>query len=147
MVVKKLVTITEKTINLSTILKETEDYRTGACLVFLGTVRNHSENGSINSILYEAYNPLVEKMIKKIEKEVEKRYKPCRCKIVHRIGRLKLGEVSVVIVVRTPHRKEAYKASRWAIEKVKKTLPIWKKEYTKDGKEKWSKGNKLEMIK
>lgn len=135
--------ITTEPINLSRLIKNTADYSTGACLIFLGTVRNYSAGCSIKSILYEAHKKLATKTIKKLEKQIQEKYKNCKCKIIHRIGHLKPGEISLAIIVRTPHRNEAYKASRWLLESVKKCVPVWKKEYTSEGIEKWVKGKKL----
>lgn len=138
--------ITEKVINLDRLLKETNEPQCGACVVFLGTVRNNSENGTVKSITYEVHKELAIKVIRNLEKQIEKRYKDCRCRIVHRVGYMKVGEASVAIVVRTPHREDAYQASRYAIEKIKKIVPIWKREHTSYGKGKWIRGNKLESI-
>ncbi len=137
--------ITTNAIDLDKLLKETKSPKCGACLVFLGTVRNNSENGKVRSITYKVYKELAIETLKDLEKQIEKKYKDCKCRIVHRTGYMKVGQVSVAIVIRTPHREEAYEASRYALEKIKKIVPIWKKERMVSGKEKWVKGNKLEV--
>ena len=93
----------------------------GAALLFLGVVRNHADGRSVSGMTYEAYD---------------------RVTIVHRVGELAIGEVSVAIAVSSPHRAEAYEASRYVIEEIKKRLPIWKKEHYTDGTDKWVEGMK-----
>ncbi len=112
----------------------------------MGTVIKDRGNGEVTGITYTAHKKLASKLLQKLEEEVGKKIPDSSCRIVHRLGYLKLGEVSIAIVIRTPHRKEAYKMSRFIIDKVKKTIPIWKKEHFKNGKEKWVIGKKLERI-
>jgi molybdopterin synthase catalytic subunit len=137
--------ITENPINLSKLLEETQDKGTGACVIFLGTVRNNSDN-KVVGITYEAHVELAAQVLQRIEKEVENKFHNSKCRVVHRIGYLGLGEISVAIVIRAPHRNTAYEASRFVIEKVKKTVPIWKKEHLKSGEEIWVEGHKLEDL-
>lgn len=138
--------ITKDTIDLTKLLEETEDEGTGACVIFLGTVRKNSGNEVVMGITYEAHIELSSQVLQRIEQEVEKEFRHCKCRVIHRIGYLRLGEVSVAIVVRAPHRTDAYKASRFVIEKVKKTVPIWKKEHLANNEEKWVEGHMLEDV-
>jgi len=138
--------ITENPINLSKLLEETQDNGTGACVIFLGTVRNNGDDGIVSGITYEAHIELAAQVLEKIEKEVEKKFHNSKCRVVHRVGYLGLGETSVAIVIRAPHRNTAYEASRFAIEKIKKTVPIWKKEYLENKEEIWVEGHKLEDL-
>jgi len=104
----------------------------GAVVTFLGTVRNVSQGHSIEYLEYEAYRPMALREMERIAGEVKERW-GFPCSIVHRLGRLVIGEVSVVIVVASPHRKAAFEACHWAIDTVKETVPIWKKEVATDG--------------
>lgn len=138
--------ITENLINLSKLLEETQDNDTGACVIFLGTVRNNGDDGIVSGITYEAHIELAAQALQKIEQEVEKKFYNSKCRVVHRIGYLRLGETSVAIVIRASHRNAAYEASRFVIEKIKKIVPIWKKEHLKIGEEIWVEGHKLEDL-
>ncbi|MFN7181886.1 MAG: molybdenum cofactor biosynthesis protein MoaE [Planctomycetota bacterium] len=137
--------ITEKPINVAKLLKETENKKAGACVVFIGTVREKGENGEVTGITYEAHKKLAAIRIQELEKYVETKISDSRCRIIHRIGYIPLGQESIAIIIRTPHRKEAYKMSRFIIDRIKRTVPIWKKEHLKSGVQEWVKGKKLEL--
>lgn len=125
--------ITEHELHLSALLAETEDPACGALVIFAGTVRNENEGLPVSAMTYEAHVPLAEKALAALESEVLSRYDVAHCRIQHRIGRLELGEASVLIVVRSAHRAQAYDASRYAIDELKQRVPIWKEEHYADG--------------
>jgi len=125
----KMSRITEAPLKLDDLIAETEDHSSGALIVFAGVVRNHNEGQAVDGMTYEADVPLAEKVLAEIESEALSEFSVHHCRIQHRIGSLKLGETSVIIVVRSPHRAEAYEASRYAIEELKRRAPIWKKEH------------------
>ena len=109
--------------------------------MFLGTVRDNSEAGQVEKIEYEAYEPMAEKSLAQAEEEVKRRWPDTKhVKIVHRVGGLSVGEISVAVVVSSAHRAEAFEACRHAIERVKHDTPIWKREKLADGKEVWVEG-------
>ena len=109
--------------------------------MFLGTVRNVSEAGRVQSIEYESYEQMAEKSLEQAEQEVKLRWPETRgVKIVHRVGRLSIGEVSVAVAVSSPHRAEAFEACRHAIERIKHEVPIWKREKLAGGREVWVEG-------
>lgn len=113
----------------------------GAIVLFLGTVRDNSEAGKVDRIEYEAYEPMAEKRLEATEAEVRRRWPATKnVKIVHRVGGLSIGDVSVAVAVSSPHRAEAFEACRHAIEKIKREVPIWKRERLADGREKWVEG-------
>ncbi|MDA4132141.1 MAG: molybdenum cofactor biosynthesis protein MoaE [Thaumarchaeota archaeon] len=113
----------------------------GAVVLFLGTVRNNSEAGRVERIEYEAYAPMAEKRLAEAEREVRRRWpRTTGVKIVHRVGSLTIGEVSVAVAVSSPHRAEAFEACRHAIEMIKRDVPIWKREKLSDGSEVWVEG-------
>jgi molybdopterin synthase catalytic subunit len=111
----------------------------GAVVTFVGLVRNHNAGRSVRYLEYEAYEPLALKAFERIVAEIGVRWNGVRVGLHHRIGRLGIGEASIAIVTRSPHRGRAYAASRYAIERVKQIAPIWKREFF-DGGEVWIEG-------
>jgi len=112
----------------------------GAVLLFLGTVRDHADGRPVARLRYEAYEPMARDVLEEILVEVQGRTGVERLSAVHRVGELVVGEISVAIAVSSPHRADAYEASRLVIEEVKKRLPVWKKELYSDGQEEWVAG-------
>jgi molybdopterin synthase catalytic subunit len=110
-----------------------DDGTNGAVVTFLGLVRATNQGRRVVRLEYEAYEPLGLRGLKRIADEVGDRWPSVRLGIHHRTGHVPLGEASVVIVSVSPHRAEAYAASRYAIERVKQILPIWKHEHFEDG--------------
>jgi molybdopterin synthase catalytic subunit len=104
----------------------------GGTVLFVGTIRNSGNKGRVDALEYQAYRPMAEKRIREIESETKKKWPIRRIRIVHRYGLLKVGEVSVVVAVSSEHRAEAFAACRYAIDRVKASVPIWKKEKLKD---------------
>jgi molybdopterin synthase catalytic subunit len=105
----------------------------GAIVTFLGLVRNHNVGRQVRYLEYEAYEPLAARSFERIASEVRQRWPGARLALHHRIGRLEIGEASVAIATRSPHRGEAYAACRYAIERVKQIAPIWKREFFEGG--------------
>jgi molybdopterin synthase catalytic subunit len=105
----------------------------GAVVTFLGLVRNHNAGRSVRYLEYEAYEPLAVKVFATIAAEIDERWNDVRVALHHRIGRLGIGEASVAIAARSPHRGDAYAACRYAIERVKQIAPIWKREFFEGG--------------
>jgi len=115
------------------------DGRDGAVVTFLGLVRNHNVGRSVRYLEYEAYAPLAVKSFERIAAEIHERWPSAKLALHHRIGRLEIGEASIVIATRSPHRGDAYAAARYAIERVKQIAPIWKREFF-DGGDVWIEG-------
>ena len=111
----------------------------GAVVTFLGLVRNHNVGRQVRYLEYEAYEPLALKVFERIAVEVNLRWPAARLALYHRVGRLEIGEASVVIAAASPHRADAYAACRYAIERVKHIAPIWKREFF-DGGDVWIEG-------
>ena len=128
---------------LDGLLAETAAPEAGALAIFCGTVRNHNEDRPVRKLSYSAYEPLAEKTLAEIECEARDKFDILECRIVHRLGELKIGDTSLLIVVRSAHRAEAYQASRYAIEEVKHRAPIWKLEEYTDGTWSYVKGCSL----
>jgi molybdopterin synthase catalytic subunit len=112
----------------------------GATVLFLGTVRELTGERVTVFLDYEAYAPMAEKKLAEIEDAVRARWPIGGMAIVHRLGRLSVGEVSVAVAVSCPHRAEAFEACRFAIDAVKQLVPIWKREQAPDGMEEWVHG-------
>jgi molybdopterin synthase catalytic subunit len=106
---------------------------TGGVVTFVGTVRDHSRGHSIKFLEYEAYPEMAEREMEKIADAAAERWPGTRVAIAHRVGHLEIGDAAVVIVAAAPHRAEAFEACRFAIDALKQTVPIWKKEVATDG--------------
>ena len=111
----------------------------GAVVTFLGLVRNHNAGRRVQYLEYEAYEPLALKTFEQIASELGHRWPEARLAVHHRVGRLEIGEASVAIAAASPHRRDAYAACRYAIERVKQVAPIWKREFF-DGGDVWIEG-------
>lgn len=109
----------------------------GAVVLFLGTVRDLTGDQVTEFLDYDAYPPMAEKKLAEVEAEVRRRWPVGDVALVHRIGRLAVGEVSVAVAVSCPHRAQAFEAGRYAIDTVKEIVPIWKKENAPDGSGEW----------
>jgi molybdopterin synthase catalytic subunit len=109
------------------------DPSAGAIVTFVGTVRNHGRGRHVVQLEYEAYAPAAEAMLRQIGDEIRERWGLDNVAIVHRVGSLSVGDASVVISVAAAHRDSAFDASRYAIERIKEIVPIWKKEHYGDG--------------
>lgn len=107
----------------------------GAYVLFEGVVRNHHEGKAVESIFYDAYRPMAEREMEKIVREIEGRFPAVALAVVHRLGQLVVGDSSIAIVAASAHRAEAFEACRMTIDRVKETVPIWKKERGPGGEE------------
>ena len=124
-----MVAVTEDPIDVALVLRGIGTARTGGIDIFIGTVRDTNEGKSVGSIEYTAYVPMAEDLMRRIESEIRDRWPVENVTIVHRIGLLRVGEISGVTAAGAPHRAEAFEACRYAIERVKADVPIWKKEF------------------
>jgi molybdopterin synthase catalytic subunit len=109
----------------------------GAVVTFLGTVRELTDGQITTALDYEAYPSMADKKMEEIERETRERWPVGEIMIVHRLGHLEVGEVSVAVAVSCPHRGQAFEACRYAIDRLKETVPIWKKENWADGRTEW----------
>ncbi len=123
------------------VLRDLTTSEDGACVLFLGVVRDHNEGRAVSGLDYEVYQGMAEKTLADISSEASHRFGTDRITVLHRIGELKVGEVATAIAVATPHRGEAYAASRYIIEELKQRLPIWKREHYLDGETRWVGGH------
>lgn len=131
----QLIDITYDTISLEEVTDKVKHPDHGATLTFIGTTREWTHGKRTTLLEYEAYEPMAIKTMEQISQEIHSRWQGALCAITHRLGRVDIGQTSVVIAVSAPHRDAAYEASRYAIERLKQIVPIWKKEIWEDGSE------------
>ncbi len=125
--------VTRKGIDLLILVRSVTDPQAGAIVTFIGSTRNHNEGRQVTSLEYDGYEPMAEKELARIGREAQEKWSICKIAIVHRIGAVPISEPSVMIAVSAAHRDDAYRASRFAIDEIKKTVPIWKKEFFEGG--------------
>lgn len=111
----------------------------GAVVLFLGTVRNNTDGRPVHHLEYEAYPPMAEKKMAEIAQEISEKWGIHRVAMIHRVGKLQVGEVSVAVAVASPHRKDGFKACQYAMNRLKQIVPIWKREVWVDGEAEWVK--------
>jgi molybdopterin synthase catalytic subunit len=128
-----MIKIVQGPIDLDEVLDSVKSPEAGAINVFIGTTRNRSDGREVVSLEYEAYEPMAVKLMEAIGAEARRRWGIDRFTIVHRVGRVEVGDASVVIAVSAVHRREAFEASRYVIDTLKRDIPIWKKEVFLDG--------------
>jgi molybdopterin synthase catalytic subunit len=124
---------------VTTLVRSLADPADGGVVIFQGVVRDNARGKRVRYLEYDAYPEMAEQQMATIAAEVERRWHTGNVALVHRIGRLEIGECSVVVVVACPHRGAAFEACRYAIDTLKTTVPIWKKEVAEDGEE-WVEG-------
>ena len=124
-------------IDASALLARVSRPSNGAVLLFLGVVRDVNDGRAVSGIEYSAYEPMAERELGDIAREAAQRFGVTDIAIEHRLADLALEEASVGIAVAHPHRAQAYEASRWIIEEIKRRVPIWKREQYSDGTREW----------
>ena len=128
-----MILITDNAIDLSKILTDVSDNSAGAITLFVGTVRDHDSGGHVSALYYEAYKKMAEDMMTEIEKEVLRKWNIIKFSATHRIGTLKVSEISVAVAASSEHRKDTFEACEYGIDNIKTRVPIWKKEYSGAG--------------
>jgi len=125
--------VTDKPIDLQELVDWVTDPEAGAITTFIGTTRNNNQGRKVIALDYEAYPEMAEKELARLSDEAKRKWQIWRMAIVHRIGPVQITEPSVMIAVSAAHREAAFAACRFAIEEIKKTVPIWKKEVYEGG--------------
>jgi molybdopterin synthase catalytic subunit len=136
-----LVRITGEPLRMEEAADFVADPAAGATCVFAGTVRNRSEAGDVSGLVYEAWDELAERRLRKVAGEMRSTWPVRRVALLHRTGALDVGETSVVVACSAPHRAEAFEACRHGIERLKQDVPIWKKEALATGDAHWVMGS------
>jgi len=125
--------VTDRGLDLKGVVDAVAGPGDGAVATFLGLVRDHNQGRRVTHLIYEAYEPLAVKALERIVAEAVELWPTVRLAIHHRTGRLEIGEASVAIAAASAHRADAFAASRYAIERIKQIVPIWKHEYFEGG--------------
>ncbi|MHB8599888.1 MAG: molybdenum cofactor biosynthesis protein MoaE [Ktedonobacteraceae bacterium] len=131
--------LTREPLKRDELIAEVSHASIGGIVVFEGVVRDNARGKAVRYLEYDMYPEMAEQQIRAIVAEAEQRWGVERVAVAHRFGRLEIGEASVIIVVATPHRGEAFDACRYIIDTLKTTVPIWKKEVATNGEE-WVEG-------
>ena len=136
--------ITRKPIDPAKALSSVMDDDAGGVVLFVGTIRNQTNGKNVKGLEYEVYRRMAKRQIAKLEEEIRRRWPVKSIRLIHREGKLKVGEVSVVVAVSAAHRGEAFDAARYAIDRIKESFPIWKREKFRGGSYAWAKGTPIE---
>ncbi|GAC1691925.1 MAG: hypothetical protein NVS9B9_14290 [Ktedonobacteraceae bacterium] len=134
-----IIHLTRETLDRNALVEAVTHASAGGIVIFEGVVRDNARGKQVRYLEYDAYIEMAEEQIRVIVAEAKQRWDIERVAVAHRFGRLEIGEASVIIVVATPHRAEAFEACRYIIDTLKTTVPIWKKEVATDGEE-WVEG-------
>jgi molybdopterin synthase catalytic subunit len=140
----KLFEITTEPISVDEVSRRVNNPAVGAVVSFAGIVRGTNAGRQVRYLEYEAYPEMAEPMLAQIATEIKARWPVEKVAIVHRVGRQEIGDTSVVIAVASGHRQGAFEAGRYAIDRIKEIVPVWKKEYFEDG-EIWIEGPKKSL--
>lgn len=132
-----MVRLTHEVIDYQSLVERVRRNDCGGVVAFLGTVRDLTDARVTVALDYEAYPAMAEKKMTQIEEETRSRWPVGEIALEHRLGRLEVGEVSVAVAVSCPHRHQAFEACRFAIDRLKELVPIWKKENWADGSTEW----------
>jgi molybdopterin synthase catalytic subunit len=132
-----MIELTNEAIDHAAISERVRRNDCGAVVTFLGTVREMTEGRRTTALAYQAYPEMARKQMAAIEAETRARWQVGEMVLVHRLGRLELGEISVAVAVSCPHRAQAFEACRHAIDRLKEIVPIWKQENWADGSTEW----------
>lgn len=128
-----MIRITRQPIDVAKLLSEVGDDATGAVVVFVGRVRNHSQGQRVTGLTYEAFEEMAHAQLRKIENEARAKWPLRGIGICHRLSDVRVGEISVAVAVSSAHRAEAFAACKFVIDAVKTRVPIWKKEFREGG--------------
>jgi len=127
--------LTDEAIDPRTVIREVSDERAGGIATFIGTTRIQSRGRTVEHLEYEAYEGMAEQVMADLADDLKRKYDLCEVAITHRVGRVGIGELSVVIAISAPHRSAALAACTEAIDRLKQTVPLWKKEVYEGGEE------------
>ncbi len=132
-----MIELTHNPIDTTAVLQSVRAAAAGAVVLFLGTAREATDGRKTRSLQYEAYPEMARGKLAELEQEACGRWPLVACAIVHRLGHLDVGEISVAVAVSSAHREPAFEAGKWLIDRIKQVVPIWKKENWADGTSQW----------
>lgn len=134
-----LIRVTDAPLDASEAIAAVQNAASGAVNVFLGVVRDNNLGRSVGYLEYDAYPAMAEKVMRELAEEAKAKFELEDCAVLHRTGRLEIGETSLLVAVSCGHRAESFEASHWLVNEIKKRVPVWKKEVWDDGEE-WIEG-------
>jgi molybdopterin synthase catalytic subunit len=132
-----MICITPNPIDVLRLLAEVQSPAAGGVVLFLGTAREQTDGRATASLDYECYPEMAQRKLEELVEEARRRWPLVGCAVVHRVGRVELGEASVAVAVSSAHRREAFEAGQWLIDTLKAVVPIWKRENWADGTSQW----------
>lgn len=132
-----MIRLTDQPIEVQALLDQVRSPLAGAVVLFVGTARELTAGRRTESLDYECYPAMAEKKLAELEAQARDRWPLVGCAIVHRLGRLEIGDASVAIAVASAHRRAAFEAGQWLIDTLKEVVPIWKRENWADGTAEW----------
>lgn len=132
-----MIQLTQDTIDPQALLNAAASPDAGAVVLFLGTVRQWTENRQTAALHYECYPAMAEQQLAELEAQARDRWPLLGCAMVHRLGHLEVGQISIAIAVSSAHRQAAFEAGQWLIDRIKQVVPIWKQEHWADGSSQW----------
>ena len=128
-----MITITHEVLCPEAITESVKENGNGAVVTFLGSTRDSTAERKVLYLEYEAYRPMADNQLARVADEIQEKWGIANVSIAHRLGRLEIGDISLVVAIASPHRREAFEASAYAIDRIKQIVPIWKKEFFKGG--------------
>jgi molybdopterin synthase catalytic subunit len=134
---ERVVDVRETPLSIDECMRGVAHPSAGGICVFLGVVRDHADGAAVARLDYEAYTELARKEMRRIVEQIERENAGVRLAALHRVGQLAVGDTAVVVAASAPHRAEAFAACRAAIDRIKESVPIWKKEWGPDGTSTW----------
>ncbi|GAA4438626.1 molybdenum cofactor biosynthesis protein MoaE [Bremerella cremea] len=132
-----MVELTDHPINADQITATVTSPNCGAVVLFLGTTRQFTDSRETVTLSYTAYAPMAQSQMEKLEDQAKARWPVDRCVMIHRLGEVPIGEASVAVAVSTPHRRDAFEAASWLMDRLKELVPVWKKEHWATGGTDW----------
>ncbi|MBI1348349.1 molybdenum cofactor biosynthesis protein MoaE [bacterium] len=132
-----MIQLTHEPIDYQASVERVRSHSAGAVLLFLGTVREMTQGRQTLALDYDAYPEMAKVQMQKLEAIARERWPIIELEIVHRLGHLELGDISISIAFSSPHRREAFEAGQFLIDEFKKVVPIWKQENWSDGTKEW----------
>ena len=139
--------VTSEPLDPNELLDAVREDESGAVVLFHGVARNNSDGRAVVALEYDAHPSLAEKKLREVAGEVRTRWPITAIAVLHRIGRLEIGETSLLVAVSSAHRQQAFEASQYAVDRIKQIVPVWKKEIWEDGSGEWVPGYPIELQK
>ncbi|MEX0866850.1 MAG: molybdenum cofactor biosynthesis protein MoaE [Pirellulales bacterium] len=132
-----MIEVTNHKIDTNKLLADVQSPLAGAVVLFVGTTRQLTDGRETASLDYECHESMTLRQFEKLRQEATRRWPILQCGVIHRIGRVEIGEASIAVAVSSPHRADAFAAASWLMDEIKQQAPIWKRENWADGSSQW----------